>query len=263
MSGDVRPSVLATACVAVIVSVTVAGMRAQGPAGRAPVSFNREILPILSNNCFACHGPDEKAAEDTIPLRHRGRRVHQGRRHRARQRRGQPARRAHHQHRSRSKRMPPPESGRTPDGRSRSICCKRWIDAGREVGHALGLRAAEAARIRRPTTRAGWARNPIDQFILARLEREGLKPSPEADKETLLRRVTYDLTGLPPDAGGGRRLPGRHVARRLREARRRAPAVAALRRADGDAVARRRALCRHARLPHRQPVARCGRGATG
>ena len=45
---------------------------------------------------------------------------------------------------------------------------------------------------------AGWARNPIDQFILARLEREGLTPSPEADKTTLLRRVTYDLTGLPP-----------------------------------------------------------------
>ena len=60
MSGDVRPSLLATACVAVIVSVTVAGMRAQDPTSRAPVSFTREVLPILSNNCFACHGPDEQ-----------------------------------------------------------------------------------------------------------------------------------------------------------------------------------------------------------
>src|SRR5207244_5469937 len=51
------------------------------------------------------------------------------------------------------------------------------------------------------TRRAGWGRNPIDQFILARLEREGLQPSSEADKETLLRRVTYDLTGLPPTPG--------------------------------------------------------------
>jgi Protein of unknown function (DUF1549). len=45
---------------------------------------------------------------------------------------------------------------------------------------------------------AAWVRNPIDNFILARLERDGWKPSPETDKATLLRRVTFDLTGLPP-----------------------------------------------------------------
>ena len=45
---------------------------------------------------------------------------------------------------------------------------------------------------------AGWARNPIDRFILARLEKEGIRPSPEASRETLIRRVTLDLTGLPP-----------------------------------------------------------------
>ena len=49
-----------------------------------------------------------------------------------------------------------------------------------------------------PKAGEGWARNAIDRFIAARLEKEGLKPSPEADRETLIRRLTLDLTGLPP-----------------------------------------------------------------
>ena len=97
-------------------------------------------------------------------------------------------------------------------------------------------------------------RNPIDQFILARLDREGLQPSPEADKVTLLRRVTYDLTGLPPtpaevDAFLADRSPDAYEKRVDALLR-----VAALRRAHGDAVARRGALRRHARLSHRQPA---------
>ena len=66
-----------------------------------------------------------------------------------------------------------------------------------------------------PVGDTAWVRNPIDRFILARLEKEKLKPSPEASKETLLRRVSLDLTGLPAIARGGPRLPRGHAARCL------------------------------------------------
>src|SRR5260370_33628730 len=60
MLGGVRASVLATACLAVIVTVTAAGVRAQDQTSRSPVSFTRDVLPNLSNSCFACRGPDEQ-----------------------------------------------------------------------------------------------------------------------------------------------------------------------------------------------------------
>ena len=93
-----------------------------------------------------------------------------------------------------------------------------------------------------------WPRNPIDAFILARLEREGLQPSPEADKVTLLRRLSLDLIGLPPtieevDAFLADQSPDayeKQVERLL--------ALAALRRALGPALARRRPLRRLRRL---------------
>ncbi len=93
-------------------------------------------------------------------------------------------------------RMPPPDSGHALTDAQIALL-KRWIDEGARWDTHWAYTAPsrpELPAVRQPQ----WVRNPIDQFILARLEREGLEPSREADKPTLLRRLSYDLTGLPP-----------------------------------------------------------------
>jgi hypothetical protein len=168
---------------------------AQQENATRPVSFNRDIRPILSNNCFACHGPDEKQRKtrfhfDTkdgafakagviVPGSAGGsvliERVTNADPHR---------------------RMPPPESGHTLTAAQIDLL-RRWIDEGAKWDAHWAY--VPPTRPELPAVRQmPWVRNPIDRFILARLEREGLTPSPDADRTTLLRRVTYDLTGLPP-----------------------------------------------------------------
>ena len=99
---------------------------------------------------------------------------------------------------------------------------------------------------------SGWPRNDIDRFVLAQARARKLSPSPEASKATLLRRVTLDLTGLPPTIAELDAFTRRHQARRLRPSRRSAAGLAGLRRALGAPVARPRALRRHQRLRKRQ-----------
>ena len=172
-----------------------AAVRAQGMSALGPVSFNREILPILANNCFACHGPDEKKREtkfhfDTEDGMFAKRGVIE---------RGDAADSLLIEKitdPNPKDRMPPPESGHTLTARQIELL-RRWIDEGAKWDTHWAYVSATRPELP-PVTQASWVRNPIDQFILARLDREGLKPSPEADRETLLRRVTYDLTGLPP-----------------------------------------------------------------
>ena len=110
---------------------------------------------------------------------------------------------------------------------------------------ALGLPAGPPPRAARRSRIAPGPGRPIDAFVLARLEADGLTPSPPADRRTLLRRAYYDLIGLPPTAeeiDGVRTRPRR---RRLRPGGRSAARLAPLRRALGPALARRRPLCRH------------------
>jgi hypothetical protein len=182
------------------VSLAVAGapraaVQTQSVPAAAPISFNREILPILANNCFACHGPDEQKRETKFHFD-----TQEGMFAKA----GviEPGNAAESllvekiTDPNPKDRMPPPDSGHALTEQQIDLL-RRWIDQGAKWDTHWAYVAPK-----RPEPPAvalsSWPRNPIDHFILARLEREGLKPSPDADKETLLRRVTYDLTGLPP-----------------------------------------------------------------
>src|SRR5258707_10388574 len=128
MLGDVRASVLATTCLAVIVTVTAAGVRAQDQTSRSPVSFTRDVLPILSNNCFACHGPDEQQRKT---------RFHFDTREGAFAKRGviEPGNADESlliemvTHSDPKLRMPPPESGHTLTDAQISVV-RRWIAPG-------------------------------------------------------------------------------------------------------------------------------------
>jgi len=177
----------------------VSGLPPDAPA--KPVDFDRDIRPILADNCFACHGPDEKQRMANLRLDQKeelfadrgGYRIVTP---------GKPAESKIYQKVSSSDpsvRMPPFYSERklTP---AQIELIKRWIDEGAKYEQHWSFVAPQRPLVpaARPVNGVKWPRNPIDNFVLARLEREGLKPSPEADKATLLRRVTFDLTGLPP-----------------------------------------------------------------
>lgn len=162
------------------------------------VSFNRDIRPILSENCFFCHGPDSTKREAGLRL----------------------------DEESAAKEsalvegdaeaseliariisddpdtvMPPPSTGRavTP---AQVETLKRWIDQGAEYESHWSLQAPAKPTI--PTITdddaaiTSWPRNAIDSFVLAAMRSQGLSPATETDRETWLRRVTFDLTGLPP-----------------------------------------------------------------
>ncbi len=164
------------------------------------IEFNRDIRPILSDQCFACHGPD--ASKRKTKLRfdtEAGARIDLGK--------GRfaivPGDPDHSELVRRiaspetAVRMPPAYTGRDPLKPAEIDRIRRWIAQGarwQPFWSFIPPRRPPAPAVRDEK----WVRNPIDRFILARLEREGLHPSAEADKATLLRRVSLDLTGLPP-----------------------------------------------------------------
>ncbi|HUF63151.1 MAG TPA: DUF1553 domain-containing protein [Verrucomicrobiales bacterium] len=163
------------------------------------VDFNRDIRPLLSNNCFLCHGPD--AAERKADLRLD---TPEG----AREERdgvvaivpGRPesselARRIRAE--NPGDRMPPSKSGKSLT-KSEQELLEQWIREG--APYATHWSYVKPVRPPIPAVRdSRWPKTAADHFILARLEAEGLGPSPEADRPLLARRAALDLTGLPPD----------------------------------------------------------------
>ncbi|HET6573437.1 MAG TPA: PSD1 and planctomycete cytochrome C domain-containing protein [Fimbriiglobus sp.] len=162
------------------------------------VEFNRDVRPILSNKCFACHGPDKKHVEADLRLdveksakEDRGgyRVLTPGQPDKSELVRRITAEDA-------SERMPPKKSGKTLTPAEIDVLT-RWV----KQGAKYQAHWAYVPPKRHPVpevTDAGWPLNWTDRFVLARLEKEGLKPSPEADKVTLVRRLYFDLIGLPP-----------------------------------------------------------------
>jgi hypothetical protein len=172
-----------------------------GPAAAAdgglPVEFNRDVRPILSENCFQCHGPDKGKRKANLRLDSEADALadRDGRRALVP---GDPGRSLlyHRITAADDERMPPAKSGKRLTAHQVELL-RRWIEQGAKWQKHWSL--IPPARPPLPAVRdASWPRNSIDHFILARLEQEGLRPSPEADRVTLLRRVTLDLTGLPP-----------------------------------------------------------------
>lgn len=168
-------------------------------AAAPPVDFGRDVRPILSDRCFACHGPDEKTRLAGLRLdTEAGAKAARGAKTPIVP--GNPAaseilKRVASE--SPARRMPPPYSDRKPLSEKEVATLRAWIEQGAKWQSHWSF--VPPLRPALPVVRnAKWPRNPIDNFVLARLEKEGLAPSPEADRAALLRRVSFDLTGLPP-----------------------------------------------------------------
>ncbi len=158
----------------------------------AKVDFTRDVRPILSDKCFQCHGPDDAARKANLRFDDKDSmaRVLKS---------GDAAASKLYQrisHEKKALRMPPPYSGMSLTDTEIQVL-KQWISEGAEWRNHWAY--VPPQRIEPPAVaNREWSQNPVDRFLFARLRREGLKPSPPAGKTTLLRRVTFDLTGLPP-----------------------------------------------------------------
>jgi hypothetical protein len=172
--------------------LTLGLVTASPAAADEPIRFNRDVRPILSDKCFACHGPDatHRKADLRLDTADGARQVVVP---------GKPAESeliARVTSPQKSRRMPPAKSGKELSAAEIDLL-RRWVEQGaRYQAHWSYLPPQRPAV---PAVKnAAWPRDAIDRFLLARIESAGLLPSPEADAITLVRRLSFDLTGLPP-----------------------------------------------------------------
>ncbi len=189
------PLALMCCCLAVLTTVAVAQTKQPTPA---ELNYSLDIRPVLADNCFACHGPDEKSRQADLRLDTKAGAFSEPS--------GYPVivptepEESELYRRIASEddhyRMPPADFNKTltPE---QIDAIRQWIQEGAKWEEHWAFTAPT-----RPTPpdvkKQDWVRNPIDAFILSRLEAEGLEPAQEADKRTFIRRLSFDLTGLPP-----------------------------------------------------------------
>jgi hypothetical protein len=163
-------------------------------APERPVNYSRDIKPILAGHCYACHGPDEKKRKAHLRLDVRVEAVKKV--IRPGDAAGSRLVRRVSSH-DEDEVMPPPASRKEPLTAHEIDLLRRWINRGAKFDQHWAY-----VRPVRPTLPAvrntAWVGNPIDRFVAAAHERRGYRPSPQADRVTLLRRLSFDLTGLPP-----------------------------------------------------------------
>ncbi len=165
----------------------------------ATVDFNREVRPILSGKCFACHGPDEPSRKAGLRLDLREAAVRPTASEAVPIAPGKPDQSDvidRVETDDPDAIMPPPSTHKTLNDAEKATL-RRWVAQGAKYEEHWAFRKP-VPPVPEKVRESGWVRNPIDTFILARLEREGLKPSPEASRTTLIRRLSLDLIGLPP-----------------------------------------------------------------
>ena len=166
------------------------------PAPRAAVSYQRDVLPIFSDKCFKCHGPDSGSRKAGLRL-DTAEGAFSERDGRYAISPGKPERSLIIQRMNDHEApMPPMDSGKTLAAAERETI-RRWIAEGAKYGKHWSFDPVPAV-VPVPKVASSWPKDDIDRFILARLNQVHLNPSAEAPKLRWLRRVTYDLTGLPP-----------------------------------------------------------------
>jgi mono/diheme cytochrome c family protein/Mor family transcriptional regulator len=179
--------------------VVLVGLIASTAPAQQSVDYSREIQPLLASNCYECHGPDANhrkggfrldVKESAFGVSARGHRVLVP---------GKPEESELHRRISSTDpnyRMPPKETGKTLSGEQVELI-RRWIAEGATWTEHWAYVAPQRPPLP-VVSRPDWCQSPVDTFILRRLDQEGLTPAPPAARETLVRRVALDLTGLPP-----------------------------------------------------------------
>lgn len=192
-----RRALRLVAAAALVAPLSLAEVRSDEPS--RPIEFNRDVRPILSDHCFACHGPDANRREADLRLdTQAGLTGDDGASGVVRPGAPDDSELWHRIVASEpDERMPPPEFAK--DLSAEQIDTLRaWIEQGAEWEGHWSFQPIRRPDVPTVADEHGFVRNEIDAFILAGLQGTGLQPSPPADRRTLIRRLSFDLTGLPP-----------------------------------------------------------------